>query len=221
MGKYLGLSRLSGKEIEFIFNTMNKSKSGMMRKDEFTYSVKKDIPVSIGKVVNVKEILYDTFERILKEYDGIKTAFPRRESKSIVHRVSDQKQKVPPSRTKKKSIFQRILKRKKTIKAPVKSPFGSNLAEMAETQSTMMDDIILSMMNEDDVSIRNRTDSAMITSEEFRQLFSHSFFPKTKEEKQEETKSVKSVNINELSMVHTTPKKKIWGSSESCTTSTT
>ena len=54
---------------------------------------------------------------------------------------------------------------------------------MAENGSTMMDDIILSMINEDngeendddDSLTRVRSDSDIITADEFRQLFSHSF----------------------------------------------
>lgn len=50
---------------------------------------------------------------------------------------------------------------------------------MAENGSTMMDDIILSMINEDngddDSITRARSDSDIITADEFRQLFSHSF----------------------------------------------
>ena len=48
---------------------------------------------------------------------------------------------------------------------------------MAESGSTMMDDIILSMINEDDddTIIKAKSDSDIITADEFRQLFSHPF----------------------------------------------
>lgn len=85
--KYLGLSFLTNSETLFVFNKMNRSRTGMMKKEEFMHTVKKDIPVSIGKVVNVKDILYDTFERILKDFQGPKTQFPvRQRNRSIVNR---------------------------------------------------------------------------------------------------------------------------------------
>merc|ERR1712154_59836 len=100
--------------------------------------------------------------------------------------------KLPKEDTKKRkmTLFQRIRaksKRKKTIKAPVKTAFGSNLASMAEDQGAMMDDIIYSMNKEEkildgDKNIDNkqkRKDSDIITDKEFKQLFSRSFFPKT------------------------------------------
>ena len=47
---------------------------------------------------------------------------------------------------------------------------------MAENGSTMMDDIILSMINEDDSTINHvKSDSDIITADEFRKLFSHPF----------------------------------------------
>ena len=85
--KYLGLTFISSSEAEFLFQKMNRSHTGMMKKEEFMHCVKKDIPVSLGKVVNVKEILYDTFERVLKDYPGLRSQFPMRaRNKSIVRR---------------------------------------------------------------------------------------------------------------------------------------
>ena len=179
--KYLGLTQMTNSEIVFIFETMNRFEPGRLKKDRFCHQIKKDIPASLSKVVNVKEILFDSFERILADYVGKKSSFPIRESNESL--VGKTEQIVPLKGDKNKavtkmSIFQRMrskTKRRKTIKAPIKSAFGSNVAEIAENGREIMDDIILSMVNEDDAVIRGRTDSAIITADEFRQLFSRSF----------------------------------------------
>eukprot|EP01083_Nonionella_stella_P317381 1155339_1 len=217
---YLGLRVLSDPEVAFIFRDMNRTQTGMLQKDEFARTVKKEIPVSLGKVVNVKEILFDAFENILKEYNGKKTFFPKRiRSQSIVNRSSTtmdihnaSKDSIDISSSsmmhtpviEKKSIFQRMrykskAKRKKTIKAPVKTPFGSNLADMAESANSMMDDVISSMMCGDDNIPSTAQEDNIITAEQFKQLFSHPFFPKPTEEK--EKQKVKPVNIKQLTMI--------------------
>ena len=67
----LGLTGLSKHETEWLFSRMNRSKTVLLRKDEFTSAVKQDIPVALGKVVDVKEIVLDSFARSLAD-------FPRR-----------------------------------------------------------------------------------------------------------------------------------------------
>ena len=147
--------------------------------------------MALGKVVDVKEIVLDSFARSLADFPGAKTPFPerlRRRHRSIVTRpttaapTAKESRTQAPGQTHKKSIFQRMrskahsTKRKATAKAPVRTPFGSNLANMADEMAAEMDDIIIAMVNSDEPgAVNQRRDSDIITATEFRQIFSHSF----------------------------------------------
>ena len=52
-------------EIKHVFDGMNASKSGLLTKQEFMNDVKLDVPVPLGSVVNVKELLISSVERHL------------------------------------------------------------------------------------------------------------------------------------------------------------
>ena len=181
--KYLGLGQMTKSEIDFIFLALNRNAPGRLKKDRFCHQIKKEIPASLGAVVNVKEILYETFERILADYKGQRTAFPMRENSDAIIQKSKSEPLIESEDNKKSkmSIFQRIktkTKRRKTVKAPVKSAFGSNVAEIAENGREIMDSIINAMANTAgnyETEVRIRTDSAIITADEFKKLFSRPF----------------------------------------------
>ena len=197
---YLGLGALSQEESQFMFGALNPSNTGLIKKTEFLSAVRKDIPVSLSKVVNVKDILYDVFERILLDFTGHRTPFPQmNRTRSIVNRATSSELIFQSQQSINRTLLEEEVKGKKanrdsiwnygkdignysgnslhrgnnTVKAPLKSPFGSSIAEMAETGSTMMDDIIFQIEDPENGKVRKETEA--ITADEFRQLFSHSF----------------------------------------------
>jgi len=63
---------LTIREIRHVFNGMNSSPSLELTKKQFKIDVKKDIPVPLGSVVNIRNILYGTLERHLSTFTGEK-----------------------------------------------------------------------------------------------------------------------------------------------------
>lgn len=174
-------------EIRHLFQCLNKSKSGIMHQKEFTSIIKKDIPVSLSKVVDVREIIYDCFERLLLSFTGDRSNLKRRKQrKSTITRPPKYIANIVPvgDRLKVKQLIDRSPKyghrgkKTVTIKAPKISPFGSNLTEFADSSNVLMHDILTSIAW-DDVDSDEHSDcsnaSHEITADEFQKYFSKPF----------------------------------------------